>query len=145
MDPRLRTFILEARRRASELGPLFSGNCGTFAIALGCAIRARFPLAKTEIVLLTNAPDFIALEDGDAEVYHVVLLVDGQIVDGDGIWSGHNLPDWIVAECCDPSPFQYRFEVRPSPDDLQYLQRLICGSTSYTIGVADFLRAINGR
>tara|TARA_R110000824_G_scaffold202090_2_gene386269 strand:- start:7159 stop:7581 length:423 start_codon:yes stop_codon:yes gene_type:complete len=74
--------LLENWRRYVNEDDKFSGNCGMFAIALGeeAIKRGKSPI----MVVAHNAEDLGDLLDGEPDVYHVAVEIDGTIYDGRG-------------------------------------------------------------
>ena len=86
--------LFENWRRYVNEDDKFSGNCGMFAIALGeeAIKRGKSPI----MVVAHNAEDLGDLLDGEPDVYHVAVEIDGTIYDGRGkVSSVDNLLDFI--------------------------------------------------
>ena len=124
--------IRRARRRYRVR--LHGGNCGQFAYALGKL------LGRGEIALLTEAGlEEDDLRHGDADVYHVLLQVDGRLYDGGGEADAAGLARLAEAEYGDGDPTLW--SGFPLDEDTRLI---ISGQTSWNTEWTDFYRFLEG-
>tara|TARA_Y100001973_G_C5078394_1_gene271221 strand:+ start:267 stop:683 length:417 start_codon:yes stop_codon:yes gene_type:complete len=72
----------------------FSGNCGMYAIAIGEEAIKREK--KVVMIVAHNAENLQDLLDGEPDVYHIAVEIDGTIYDGRGeVSSVDKLLDFI--------------------------------------------------
>ena len=124
--------IRSARRRYR--GRLHGGNCGQFAYALGKL------LGRGEIALLTESGlEEDDLRHGDADVYHVLLQVDGRLYEGGGEADAAGLARLAEEEYGDGDPTLWR----EFPLD-EGTRLIISGQTAWDTEWTDFYRFLDG-
>jgi hypothetical protein len=105
------------------------GNCGQSAYAIYRWVRER--TGKTvSIGVLTNAEDEDWLVNGEPDVYHVTVVVDGISVDETGVVSETDLLALAEDQYSDPNPQYYVFDM---PTEAKKVLRIIGSSTNYTV------------
>jgi hypothetical protein len=117
---------------------LYGGNCGTFAYALGSILKEMGIEFKVGILFNQGR-----MEEGEkfstesiimaeTEIYHMVIVIENRIYDGDGEISEQQFVDY-AKPYDDPLPGGYLCDF-----DDRYLPSLIEGETNWSIVPADF-------
>ena len=74
----------------------FSGNCGMYAIALGEEAIKRGKEKEVVMIVAHNAENLQDLLNGEPDIYHIAVEIDGIIYDGRGkVSSVDKLLDFI--------------------------------------------------
>jgi len=120
--------LYEDLEKGSDVS-LSGGNCGQSAYAVYRWMRENTG-AKLEIGVLTNAEDEEWLVDGEPDVYHVVVVVDGTPIDETGVLTGESLLSIAKDQYLDLDPSYHIFSM---PEEERKVLRIISTSTNYTV------------
>jgi hypothetical protein len=121
-------------------GNLFSGNCGTFALALATILEEQGEVPRIVVICedVYGDGDEAEPEDiltSDARVYHVAVYVRGSLFDGDGKVTNDSIADWIEREYNDFESAVFNFDLY-APN----LVRMVENSTDWNISTSTFLK-----
>ena len=138
----------------------FGGNCGTFALALERYIKEKYNKNLCFILTVSldgdeqgnfpneNINDLIY---GDYDLYHVMLgYIDkdhpfGLYFDGDGIYDGTNVTDYMITFCYEeygnPNPTFVYLEY--PEQSYETIKNIILNNTNWSISVEEFYKKIS--
>lgn len=139
--------LLELIKKAQEkfgAQNLYSGNCGSFAIALGAILSEMNIDFKVGILFNQDR-----MEEGDAfstqaiieaetDIYHMAIVIGNRLYDGDGEISEQDFVDYAKAYA-DDNPGAYLVDYSD-----RWLKSLVENETNWTIPPSVFEKAMRG-
>lgn len=135
--------ILVLIKKAKVKTSAFGGNCGMFVLAL------RDVIGGGDIVLCTNSsdPDYVEGDDafdnllnGEPDIWHVALLMNGHMYDGLGEVTIDSLTDFCIREYRD-DPYIQAWTLENKADEDQ-MYKIIRWNTDWSYDKDYFIKKL---